>query len=91
MAQNLSDSNSDWQIQKICTDVQDYELVAEKQKRDWNCEQTRESWKWIISYHGSVVASGSVNSAEEAKAMAMANLPIKLKEVPDSDCGCPEQ
>ncbi len=74
-----TDQPTEWQVQKICTDIGDYELSAEKQKTHWNCEQRRESWKWIISYHGSIVASGSVNSPDEAKVMAMANLPGKLQ------------
>lgn len=69
-----------WQVQKICLDVQDYELSIEKQKTHWNCEQTRESWKRVVAYHGSIVASGSVNSVEEAKIKAVANLPCSEEE-----------
>lgn len=65
----------DWQIQRICTDVQDYELTVEKQKDEWTCDQKRESWKWVVSYHGSIVASGSVNDSEEAMQKAVANVP----------------
>ena len=65
----------DWQTQKLCADKDEYELVIEKQKRDWNCEQRVESWKWIISYHGSVVSSGAVNNVDDAKQMALQNLP----------------
>lgn len=71
----LQINDDSWQVQKMCTDVKDYELSIEKQKTDWECEQRRESWKWSVSYHGSVVASGSVNSAQEAKIQAAANVP----------------
>lgn len=64
-----------WMIQKLCTDVQDYELTIEHEKNQWHCEQKRESWKWRIAYHGSIVASGSVNSLEEAKIQATAAVP----------------
>lgn len=70
-------SDQDWQIQKLCSDVQDYELTVEKQKQNWECEQKRESWKWSVAYHGSVVASGSVNSSNDAMAQAKANVPLK--------------
>lgn len=64
-----------WQVQKMCVDVEDYELVIEKQKTDWECEQKRESWKWSVSYHGSIVARGSVQDADEAMTQAYANVP----------------
>ena len=69
--------NNDWIVQKSCKDVGDYELVIEKQKTNWNCEQKNESWKWSISYHGSIVSSGSVQSVEQAKKTAEANVPVK--------------
>ena len=65
----------EWQVEKMCTDMDDYELVIEKQKTDWQCEQNRESWKWLVSYHGSIVASGAGHSTEEAQKMALSNVP----------------
>lgn len=72
---SITDSEIKWITQKECTDIGDYELIVEKQKSSWNCEQKRESWKWIVSYHGSIVSRGSVNSAEEARRSALANMP----------------
>jgi hypothetical protein len=72
---NIQAADHEWQVQKICTDIEEYELSVEKQKRDWECDQKRESWKWMVSYHGSVVSSGSVNSSDEAMALAVANVP----------------
>lgn len=71
------ENTKNWVIQKMCTDVDNYELIVEQQKRNWKCEQTRESWKWIISYHGSIVASGVQSSAEEAQIFAMKNVPLQ--------------
>lgn len=78
-ATEINDKNThqNWIVQKLCTDIENYELIVEKQKTHWECEQKRESWKWIVSYHGSVVASGSVNSSDEAMARAYANVPIQ--------------
>lgn len=64
-----------WQPQRLCTDVGEYELIVEKQKRDWQCEQSMESWKWSVVYHGTIVASGSVNEMDAAKKQAQANVP----------------
>lgn len=65
-----------WMTQKFCTDIKDYELTVEHEKSSWECEQRRESWKWRVAYHGSIVASGNVNNVEEAKQLAVANVPI---------------
>jgi len=73
-------NNEDWVVQRMCTDIQDYELIVELEKSHWNCEQPRESWKWIVSYHGSIVARGSVNDCEEARKMALQNVPDKKKD-----------
>lgn len=73
----LKQNNNDqtWEVQKMCSDIDNYELTVEKQKTDWECEQSHESWKWIVAYHGSIVSSGSVNSAEEAMEAAFSNTP----------------
>lgn len=67
----------EWQTQKLCTDIQNYELSVEKQKTSWNCSQKRESWRWVVNYHGTVVASGAVNDADTAKEMAIKNVPVQ--------------
>lgn len=79
-----------WQQQSLCTDIGDYELIVEKQKRDWKCEQATESWKWLVVYHGSIVASGSVNDMELAMKQAEANVP-QSAQASDDDCGCDDQ
>jgi hypothetical protein len=59
----------------MCTDHKPYELVVEKQKHSAHCEQARESWKWLVAYHGTIVASGSVNNMEDAQQSAVRNIP----------------
>lgn len=80
-------SKLNWEEQRLCTDIGEYELIVEKQKRDWECEQKMEPWKWMVVYHGSVVASGSVNDIEEAKIRAEENVPKDLDDVKKEDCG----
>ncbi len=75
MTNAIEISGEEWEIQKICKDIKDYELVIEKQKTDWQCQQKRQSWKWLVSYHGSIVASGSCNSPAEACQRAVSNVP----------------
>lgn len=64
-----------WEPQKLCTDIGEYELVVEKQKTHQQCEQKRDSWKWLVNYHGAVVASGISSKEEQAKELAIANTP----------------
>lgn len=70
----------EWQAQKLCTDIGEYELIVEKQKQHWECEQKMESWKWSVVYHGTVVASGSVNDVEEAKTKAEKSVPESAED-----------
>jgi hypothetical protein len=65
----------EWQVQKMCTDVHEYELTIEKQKKSFHCEQPHGSWKWMVHYHGASVATGVTNDAEQAKQLALANVP----------------
>jgi len=64
----------DWEIQRICTDVGEYELLIEKLKQRWDCDQRLESWKWSIVRHGAVVDSGVVFDIEEAKKQALSKV-----------------
>lgn len=64
-----------WETQKLCTDVNNYELVVEKQKSMAQCSQNRESWKWIVSFGGAIVSTGSVNNLQQAQELAIANVP----------------
>ncbi len=75
MSHTVNFAGEEWEVQKICKDINDYELSLEKQKTDWECEQKRQSWKWIVSYHGTIVASGSSSTPEEASVRATENVP----------------
>ena len=65
----------DWQIQKQCVDVGEYELTIERQKTEWECEQKSKTWKWSVDYHGSITASGVSHSEEDAKKAAVHSVP----------------
>ena len=71
----MTQAQPEWTTQKLCTDIGSYELVIEQQKNGWQCEQKRESWKWLVCYHGSVVSSGSVGDLDTAKELAISNVP----------------
>jgi hypothetical protein len=64
-----------WHVQKACKDINEYELVIEKQKNSAHCEQKKESWKWTVNFHGAQVASGNTNDPEAAKQLAEKNVP----------------
>ncbi|MBU0859049.1 MAG: hypothetical protein KJ667_03850 [Alphaproteobacteria bacterium] len=65
----------DWTVHKACTDINDYELIVERQKSHSGCEQRREAWKWMVAIHGSVVASGVAAEMDKAQQIAVANVP----------------
>jgi hypothetical protein len=65
-----------WHVQRMCTDVGDYQLIVEQQKKNWKCEQTQEYWKWSVIYHGTIVSTGVVPQAEQAQQLALANIPL---------------
>ncbi len=67
----------EWEAQKLCTDAGDYELLVEKQKQDWECDQPMDAWKWAVVYHGTIVASGTTNDVIEAQRIAEASVPSK--------------
>ncbi|NCT41479.1 MAG: hypothetical protein GW778_07460 [Alphaproteobacteria bacterium] len=83
-------SEVEWKVQKLCTDIGDYELIVEQQKRDWQCDQSSQSWKWVVVFHGSIVASGSVNDAEEAKRYAEQNVPKNVEQSANDCASCAE-
>jgi hypothetical protein len=64
-----------WETQKLCTDVNKYELVVERQKSIAQCSQKKESWKWIVSFGDAIVSTGSVNDLKQAQELAIANVP----------------
>lgn len=64
-----------WEAQKLCTDINNYELIVEKQKSLAQCSQEKESWKWVVSFGGAIVSTGSVNSLKRAQELAIANVP----------------
>lgn len=65
-----------WDVQKLCTDVKEYELVVEKQKASWKCEQKHENWRWSVAHHGAVVAQGNAVSLDQAQTFAEKNVPL---------------
>ena len=76
-----------WHIQRLCTDVGDYELVVEKQKKTWECEQKAERWRWNVVFHGTILSSGFASGQEEAKGRALSSVP-KDNEKTEDNCGC---
>lgn len=70
-----------WENQRLFTDVGDYELVVEKQKRNWECEQQADVWKWAVVYHGTIVVSGTTGDEDLAKSTAIDNVPAVASSV----------
>lgn len=77
----------EWNIQKLCADVGDYELVVELQKRTWECDHTIEEWKWGIVHMGIILSNGCAIGLEEAQRLALLNVPADNVKT-DQNCGC---
>lgn len=65
-----------WMVQKLCTDIDNYELIIERQKASWHCEQKLETWRWNVSLHGAVIAQGTASDEDQAKKFAEKNVPM---------------
>lgn len=68
----------EWQPEKLCSSAGDYDLLVERFKNGYQCEQARESWKWRVIRSGVVIAQGPAQDLEQAQAMAIANLPQNM-------------
>lgn len=64
-----------WYIQKLCTNIGEYELVIEAQKKSWRCEHEHSRWRWSVIFHGTIVTSGYAADQEVAKKRARESLP----------------
>lgn len=73
----MKEYNMSWEAQRLCIDEGDYELVVEKQKQDWACDQKMDMWKWSVVFHGTVIDRGMENDIEKAKQAALEHVPQK--------------
>lgn len=67
----------EWIPEKLCTSHDNYELLVERFKHDYQCESSTQTWKWRVIHSGIVVSQGVSNDMKAAQSMAEANMPLK--------------
>lgn len=66
----------EWQPEKMCSTAGEYNLLVERYKNGYECEQANDSWKWRVIHSGVVLAQGMTNDLEAAQKLAESNLPL---------------
>lgn len=65
----------EWTPEKLCTTVGDYDLMVERYKHGYHCNQ-HAGWKWRVIYSGVVLSQGTSEDAEAARKMAESKIPL---------------
>lgn len=66
----------EWKAEKLCSSSGDYDLLVERFKHGYHCEDQSESWKWRVVHSGVVLAQGTSGNMDAAQKMAESNLPL---------------
>lgn len=66
----------EWQPEKLCSTSGDYDLLVERFKNGYQCEQATDTWKWRVIHSGVVLAQGVSADADAARKMAESNVPL---------------
>lgn len=66
----------EWQPEKMCSAIGDYDLLVERLKHDYHCQQENDSWKWRVIHSGVVLSQGVTGDLPTAQKMAESNLPL---------------
>ncbi len=65
-----------WQPEKMCSTMGDYNLLVERFKHGYECNQGTDSWKWRVIHSGVVLSQGSSEDVATAQKMAESNVPM---------------
>lgn len=66
----------EWQPEKLCSVSGGYDLLVERFKHGYQCDQNTHSWKWRVIHSGVVLSQGMSDDMEAAQRMAEANVPV---------------
>lgn len=66
----------EWQPEKMCSTAGHYDLLIERYKHGYECEQINSNWKWRVIHSGVVVAQGMSEDMGTAQKMAELNVPM---------------
>lgn len=66
----------EWTPEKMCSTHGDYDLLVERFKNGYECEQSHDTWKWRVIHSGVIISQGTSIDLESARKMAESNLPL---------------
>lgn len=66
----------EWQPEKMCSTVGNYDLLIERLKHGYQCEQKNDSWKWRVIHSGVILSQGTTADIVSAQKMAESNVPL---------------
>lgn len=66
----------EWQPEKMCSSAGEYDLLVERFKNGYECEQKNDTWKWRVIHSGVVLAQGMTADVESAQKLAESNIPL---------------
>lgn len=66
----------EWKSEKLCSFAGDYDLLVERYKHGYHCNQQSESWKWRVIRSGVVISQGSAEDEIAAQKLAESNIPL---------------
>jgi len=66
----------EWKAEKLCSSDNGYELLVERYKNGYKCEQSTDVWKWRVIHSGVILSQGSADNLEGAQKLAEANIPL---------------
>ena len=65
-----------WKAEKMCSLIGDYDLLIERFKHGYHCEQRSGTWKWRVIHSGIILSQGTSDNIESAQKMAESNVPM---------------
>ena len=66
----------DWQPEKMCSTAGEYDLLIERFKQGYQCEQKNDTWKWRVIHSGVILSQGTAPDIEAAQKLAETNVPL---------------
>lgn len=66
----------EWTTEKLCTSAGKYDLLVERMKHGYQCEQANDTWKWRVIHSGVTLSQGVSHDVKSAQKMAESNIPL---------------
>ncbi len=66
----------EWQPEKMCSTAGEYNLLVERFKNGYECEQVHDTWRWRVIHSGVVLSQGTAANLDTARELAESNVPL---------------